>query len=300
MKHFLEISQLSPYDIDSLLRRALHFKQAPSYPSYLNTTMVNLFYENSTRTRVSFELAAHKLSMTVINLHSTQSSITKGETLKDTLDNLAAMGIKLVVIRHCKELLQQNFVKKLTNIQIINAGDGEHAHPSQAMLDLMTIYEKKPNLAMLKVVIIGNVRHSRVANSLQALFKTLAIKELIFVTPDIWQPRQLQFGKVIDSLQEGISAADVIICLRIQQERLLDCERLSLAKYKQEFGLTKKMLKYAKDDAIILHPGPVNRDVEIAGEVINSKQSCILQQVSNGVFMRMAIIDSLLSVHKKL
>jgi aspartate carbamoyltransferase catalytic subunit len=296
MNHFLEISQLSLSQINSLLQRALEFKNSDQYPVYAQYTVANLFYENSTRTRVSFKLAANKLSMSVIDLDLQHSSETKGELIEDTIKTLAAMGINLFVIRHSQdELLQELAGHLASHTHIVNAGDGQHAHPSQAMLDLMTIIEKKPDLDRLKIAIIGNIRHSRVANSLQCLCSTLNIGELVLIAPIIWQPAKIHFGRVTDSLSEGLSEADVVICLRVQHERLLDNERIDLMTYRKEYALTQDTLKYAKPDAIIMHPGPINRGVEIDSDVADGPQSLILQQVSNGVYMRMAILESLIT-----
>ncbi|KTD24703.1 aspartate carbamoyltransferase [Legionella lansingensis] len=294
MKHFLEISQLSRQEIDRLLHKALYFKSATLYPNYSQHTVANLFYENSTRTRVSFELAAKKLSMSVINLALQSSSEAKGEHIEDTLKTLAAMGINLFVIRHSQDGLQQTLARKIgDNVHIINAGDGKHAHPSQAMLDFMTIYEQKPDFEQLKIAIVGNIRHSRVANSLQCLCATMGVKELTLVAPEVWQPQQVHFGRVTSSLAEGLEAADVVICLRVQHERLQEHEALDLDVYRREFALTPTTLKYAKPDAMVMHPGPMNRGVEIDSEVADGVQSFILQQVTNGVFMRMAILEVL-------
>jgi aspartate carbamoyltransferase catalytic subunit len=294
MKHFLEISQLSRQQINSLLQRALEFKNMDQYPIYSQHTVANLFFENSTRTRVSFKLAANKLSMSVIDLDLQISSATKGEVIEDTIKTLAAMGINLFVIRHHQDRLPQELAMHLaSDIHIVNAGDGQHAHPSQAMLDLMTIIEKKPDLSQLKIAIIGNIRHSRVANSLQCLCSTLNIGELVLIAPKIWQPQKIHFGRVTESLIDGLSAADVVICLRVQHERLMENERIDLAIYRQEYALTQNALRYAKPDAIIMHPGPINRGVEIDSEIADGPQSLILQQVSNGVYMRMAILEAL-------
>ena len=170
MNHFLEISQLSRQQIESLLQRSFFFKQHTNYPSYRQHTVANLFYENSTRTRISFELAANHLSMPVINLDAKSSSQTKGEVIEDTIKTLVAMGIRYFVIRHQQEGLQQNLATSLGNaIHLINAGDGTHAHPSQALLDMMTILEQKPRLDQLKIAVLGNIKHSRVANSFQCI-----------------------------------------------------------------------------------------------------------------------------------
>ncbi|WP_131781042.1 aspartate carbamoyltransferase catalytic subunit [Legionella gresilensis] len=296
MNHFLEISQLTINEIENLLQRALFFKQFGNYPNFSKHKLANLFYENSTRTRVSFELAANHLSIYPVNLSVAASSERKGEIITDTIQTLAAMGINLFVIRHQQDGLQQQLAAQVgPDIHIINAGDGKHAHPSQAMLDLMTIKEKKSNLQQLKVAIVGDLRHSRVANSLQCLFSLIAIKELRLVAPSIWQPSQIHYGQVTDSLKEGIKDADVIICLRIQNERLSSSEVINLDTYRANYAITSEVLQYAKKDVIIMHPGPINRGVEIDSDVADGPQSCILQQVTNGVFMRMAIIESLLT-----
>ncbi|HAU1152915.1 TPA: aspartate carbamoyltransferase catalytic subunit [Legionella pneumophila] len=295
MKHFLEISQLSSEQIESLLQRALYFKHTKQYPSYSQSIIANLFYENSTRTRVSFELAERHLSMSVVNLELQTSSETKGEAIEDTIRTLAAMGIQYFVIRHKQDGLQQNLANKLGDtVHIINAGDGTHAHPSQAMLDMVTIIEQRPQLDKLKIAILGNIKHSRVANSFQCICSKLGIGELVLISPEIWQPSQIYFGRVTDNLKEGLADADVIICLRVQKERFLEDDHLDLNLYRDNFALTQKSLSYAKPDAMVMHPGPMNRGVEIDSEVADGSQSCILQQVTNGVYTRMAILESLI------
>lgn len=294
MNHFLEISQFSEQELKALLNRAIELKKTKHFPQYPQYTVANLFYENSTRTRVSFELAAKRLGMTVVNLDLQHSSEAKGEHIKDTIFTLAAMDIKLFVIRHRQDGIQKQLAETLPNsTRLINAGDGQNAHPSQAMLDLMTIIEKKPDLASLKIAIVGNIRHSRVANSLQNLCKILKIGNLSLVAPDVWQPHKNHFGQVTTSLKEGLTDADVVICLRVQQERLLEADQLDLQTYRKDYALTLDTLTYAKKDAIVMHPGPINRGIEIDSDVADGKQSCILQQVTNGVFMRMAILESL-------
>ncbi len=295
MNHFLEISQLSRQQIESLLERALEFKQQVHYPSYSQHTVANLFYENSTRTRVSFEMAANHLSMPVINLDLQNSSESKGEIIEDTIQTLAAMGIQYFVIRHKQEGLQQQLANKLENaIHIVNAGDGTHAHPSQAILDMMTIIEQKPQLDKLKIAVLGNIKHSRVANSFQNLCNKLGVGELVMIAPKIWQPQALEYGRVTDDLVDGLTEADVVICLRVQRERLLETEHLDLESYRQDFALTQKSLAYAKPDVMVMHPGPMNRGVEIDTEVADGNHSFILKQVSNGVYTRMAIFESLI------
>ena len=294
MNHFLEISQLSRQQIESLLQRALEFKYQSDYPNYRHDTVANLFYENSTRTRVSFELAANHLSMPVVNLDLQSSSETKGEVIEDTIKTLAAMGIRYFVIRHQQEGLQQNLANHLGDaVHIINAGDGTHAHPSQALLDMLTITEQKPQLDQVKIAILGNIRHSRVANSFQHMCSKLGVGELVFIAPELWQPQTPHYGRVTNNIHEGLADADVVICLRVQRERLLAEDHLNLDSYRNEFALTQKSLAYAKPDAMVMHPGPINRGVEIDSDVADGAQSFILEQVANGVFARMAIFDAL-------
>jgi len=295
MKHFLDIAQLSPDELHALIKRAMYFKNNVTYPQYPQCSVVNMFYENSTRTRVSFELAAKKLAMTVINLEAQSSSESKGEAIEDTIKTLSAMGIGVFIIRHVEERLPEALALIDEDIHIVNAGDGTHAHPSQALLDFMTIMEMKPNLRQLKMAIVGNIRHSRVANSLQSLCAKFGVRDLTLIAPDIWQPETIHFGRVTASLKEGLLDADVVVCLRVQRERLLANEHLDLERYRRDYALTKHSLGYAKNNAMVLHPGPINRGVEIDSDVADGSQSYILQQVHNGVFIRMAILEALLT-----
>lgn len=294
MQHFLTISQLSRAEIEQLLTRAKEFKYQGHYPHYPHRILANLFYENSTRTRVSFELAAKHLAMQVINVNLNHSSESKGETLEDTVATIAAMGITHLAIRHKEDALPEKLALMLGNqLHVINAGDGLHAHPSQAMLDLMTITEHKPDLSRLKIAIIGNIRHSRVANSLQCLFKTMNVGEFIMIAPPLWQPKKVHYGRVTANMEEGLKDADIVICLRVQHERLKAEEALSLEEYKKQYQLTESRFALAKPDAMILHPGPVNRGVEIESGLADGSHSFILEQVKNGVYMRMAILEAL-------
>ncbi|KTD14289.1 aspartate carbamoyltransferase catalytic subunit [Legionella israelensis] len=300
MKHFLEISQIPGDEIENCIQRALYFKRNSLYPVYPQYTVAHLFYENSTRTRVSFEVAAHRLSMPVINLDVQHSSESKGEIIEDTILNLSAMGIYHFVIRHSQDGLHNQLATKLNgNVHLINAGDGKHAHPSQAMLDLVTIVEQKPHLPKLKMVIIGNIRHSRVANSLQCICKALGVGELAMVAPKLWQPETVHYGYVTDKISEALIDADVIVCLRVQKERLSQHEQFDLAIFQRDFKLSKERLAIAKPEAMVLHPGPVNRGIEIDSDVADGPQSFILQQVTNGVYTRMAILEALIGGIKK-
>lgn len=295
MKHFLEISQISQAQAKSLIERALFFKRSDSYAQYTGNTLANLFYENSTRTRVSFELAAHNLGVNVVNLDLEHSSEKKGEVIEDTIHTLVAMGINIFVVRHNKNGFSQAIAGSMHgDTHIINAGDGTHSHPSQALLDFMTIVEQKPNLQDLKIAIVGDILHSRVANSLQSLSALLGVKELVFVAPEEWHPASAQFGRITSSLEDGLSNADVVIGLRVQRERLEDTKKLNLETYHANYALTADSIKYAKADAMIMHPGPINRGVEIDSDVADAPNSYILRQVENGVYMRMAIIEALI------
>lgn len=296
MKHFLGIEELTIEEINHLLSRACAFKQNKCFPNLSTHTLGTLFYENSTRTRISFELAAKKSSMDVVHLNVSTSSVEKGESIEDTIKTLAAMGIDSFVIRHAQNGLPRLLATRLSDCaHLINAGDGTHSHPTQAMLDLMTIFEKKPNLPALKVAILGDILHSRVANSLIHLFSKVGISDLRLIAPPLWQPQSPLVGWVTSSIKEGLQGVDVIICLRVQKERLQDHEFLNTARYHEQFALTEKTLNFAQQDAIILHPGPINRGVEIDSEIADHPQSCILEQVKNGVFMRMAVLDYLFS-----
>lgn len=294
MKHLLQISDLSCHDVEQLLERALFFKHSMDVPIYKKHTVAHLFYENSTRTRVSFELAAKNLSMNVVNLDVHTSAEQKGEVIEDTIKTLASMGVSMVVIRHQQDKLPLALAKSIQDeVHIINAGDGRHAHPSQALLDIMTILAHKPRLDRLKIAIVGDVYHSRVANSFQALCSLLGVGELVMVAPKIWQPKTVLFGQVSDSLKEGLKDADVVMCLRVQRERLSQLEHIDETFYRTHFAITAQSLSHARPDAIVMHPGPINRGIEIDDVMADGAQSVIRQQVSHGVYMRMAILESL-------
>jgi len=291
MSHLLSVDTMSAELALKLIHRAREFKQDRAYPQYASCEVANLFYENSTRTLVSFELAAKRLGMSVINLNIDNSSAAKGEAIEDTVGTLAAMGVTTFVVRHVEAGLPQRLAEKIDGVSIINAGDGMHAHPTQALLDFMTIIETKPDLANLKIAIVGDLRHSRVANSLQCLCKKLGVGGLSLISPEVWQPQSCHFGHYTQSLAEGLAEADVVISLRIQRERLLTDETLDVASYCRDYAITSKHLKWARADAMVMHPGPINRGIEIDEVVADGAQSYILQQVMNGVFMRMAVLE---------
>lgn len=296
MKHFLEISALTRVEIENLILKGLAFKQNKKFPAYPHLHVAQLFYENSTRTRVSFELAAKNLFLNVVNLDLSTSSENKGETVADTVQTLAAMDIPYFVIRHQSNTLHLELSNRWTNgVQIINAGAGTYAHPSQALLDALTIFEHKKQFADLKIAILGDLRHSRVASSFQCLCRILGVKELALIAPLVWQPEVVHYGYVTNNIKEGLAHADIIMCLRVQKERLLPEENLDIDTYRKEFALTEAHLQYAKPEVMVMHPGPINRGVEIDSEVADGKNSLILQQVKNGIYARMAIFDTLIT-----
>lgn len=295
MKHLLDISQLSADLAMQLIHRAVNFKEMTHYPHYHGNNLVNMFYENSTRTRVSFQLAAYNLGINVINLDKDTSSEKKGEMVEDTINTLMAMGVNLFVVRHAKNGFTEALAGSIRgDAHLINAGDGTNSHPSQALLDFMTIFERYNDLKNLKIAIVGDILHSRVANSIQSLCALFEVKELALVAPKVWHPKAVHYGQLTTSLREGLQDADVVIALRVQQERLEKDVQIDLIDYHQHFSLTNKSIKYAKSGAMIMHPGPINRGVEIDSDVADGVNSFILKQVANGVFMRMAIIEALL------
>ena len=295
MKHFLEISQLSCDEAMGLVTRALWFKDASTYPTYTRRVLANLFYENSTRTRISFELAAKNLGLSVVNVDVKHSSESKGEVITDTIKTLASMGVHVAVIRHGDEGLPQAIAKAaFAAISVINAGDGMYAHPTQAMLDLMTMVEQKPQFPDVKIAVVGDIKHSRVANSLRALCALFQVRELMFVAPKQWLPLVSTNVQTSSSLQEGLMDADVVMPLRVQRERIAVLDHMDEARYRCDYAITPATLAYAKPDAIVMHPGPLNRGIEIESDVADGPQSKIWNQVQNGVFMRMAIVEHLI------
>lgn len=294
MNHLFEISQMSKEQVLHLIHRAIEFKNSQTYPSYPQHAVANLFYEHSTRTRVSFELAAKNLSMKVINVDVHNSSEQKGEVIEDTIQTLAAMGIDYFVIRHKQERIQEFLASKVNSIHIINAGDGIHAHPSQALLDMMTIMEQRSDVSRLKIVVLGDIRHSRVAHSFQCICQHLGVTNLVFIAPPLWQPQKIVYGEMTSDIKTGLANADVILCLRVQRERLLEHEHFDLAVYRRDFSLTQETLSYAKSNVLVMHPGPINRGGEIDSLVADGSNSLILNQVTNGVFVRMAILETLI------
>jgi aspartate carbamoyltransferase catalytic subunit len=300
VKHFLDVDQLSSSMVLELIERALFFKlssqnQAPSYPTYPGVVLLQVFYENSTRTQLSFDLAAKNLGLTVLSLDPKRSSESKGEAMQDMCQTFAAMGVRLMVIRHPEDGALQQLSRVIPeSLQLVNAGDGMHAHPTQAMLDMMTIIEHKLKPQDIKIAVVGDIRHSRVAQSLQCLCRVLQVGELALIGPEAWLPKNIIYGEATSSLQKGLDQADVVMTLRVQHERFSDDEACDLLAYRENYAITSSSLLYAKPGARVMHPGPINRGVEIDSDVADGPQSCILQQVQNGVFMRMAILEWLI------
>lgn len=294
-KDLLTIAALSAEQIQLILTTAESLKEVggrdiKKVPALRGKTVVNLFFEPSTRTRTSFELAAKRLSADVINFSPSTSSMVKGETLVDTARNIEAMQADIIVLRHPSPGAAENLARSVKS-SVINAGDGWHEHPTQALLDVFTIKEKKGRVSGLMVVIVGDIAHSRVARSnILALTKLGA--EVRVVAPPTMIPFGLEhFGvAVFYNLDEALIGADVIIMLRLQRERLGRALLPSLREYAKLFCLTPERLKLAKPDAIVMHPGPLNRGVEISPSVADSKVAVILDQVTNGVSVRMALM----------
>ncbi len=301
-KDLLGLEDLAAEEIVSILDTARTFREVldrpiPKVPSLRGLTAANLFFEASTRTRLSFELAEKRMSADTVNFQTSGSSVSKGETLKDTARNIEAMGIHLVVIRHQASGAPHYLARNL-NAGVINAGDGTHEHPTQGLLDLFTIRERRGAIAGLRVAIIGDIAHSRVARSnIWGLTKLGA--SVTVAGPPTMMPLEVErFGvKVAKSVDEAIEGADVVNILRIQLERQRSTLYSSLREYARVYGVTSERLKRAKADVTVMHPGPMNRGIEIAQDVADGKHSVILEQVTNGVAVRMAVLY-LLAGHK--
>ena len=294
-KDLLSIYDLSAEEITYILDTATEFKKVSQrrvkkVPALRGKTVVNFFVEPSTRTRVSFELAEQRLSADIVNMQAQASSLLKGETLLDTVRNIEALQVDLVVMRHSAPGAQ-NFIADRLQCGVVNAGDGAHEHPTQALLDLFTIREKLGGFKGLNVSIIGDILHSRVARSnIWGLLKLGA--NVTIGGPATIVPKEFeQIGcRVCHNLEDAISGADVVNLLRIQHERQTVGFFPSVGEYASKFGINASTLKKMKPDVLIMHPGPINRDVELAGEVADGKNSVILEQVTNGLAVRMAVL----------
>lgn len=294
-RHLLDLESLSAEEIGTVLDTAMSFKEVSTrsvkkVPALRGKVMVNLFMEDSTRTRTSFTLAAQRLSADVLEFTSSGSSVSKGETLRDTARNIEAMGVDIVVIRHGAAGTPL-YLTQCTNCCVVNAGDGSHEHPTQGLLDIFTIREAKKRLAGLKVAIVGDIAHSRVARSNLWGLKKLGA-EVIMVGPTTLVPKSFeQLGaRICHNLDEVLGEVDVINMLRIQRERITSNVFPSVQEYTRLFGLTSQRMARAKKDVLVMHPGPINRGVELASEVADGPNSAILRQVSNGLAIRMAVL----------
>lgn len=298
LKHFLTTEGLSRELLTEILDTADSFistqqRSIKTVPLLRGNTVVNLFFENSTRTRSTFELAAKRLSADILNLDIARSATSKGETLMDTLWNLEAMHSDMFVVRHADSGTAHFIAEQVTpNVAIINAGDGRHAHPTQAMLDMFTIRKHLGAIEGKVVAIVGDILHSRVARSQIHALYTLGAEEVRVVGPRTLLPPDIEAmgAKPCYDMKAGLSDCDVVIMLRLQKERMQDALLPSESEFFKLYGLTEDKLKYAKPDAIVMHPGPINRGVEIESAVADGSRSVILNQVSNGIAVRMAVM----------
>ena len=294
-RHLLGLEGVPAEDITRILDTAENLKTIlsrpiPKVPTLRGITVVNLFYENSTRTRISFELAEKRLSADTVNFSSSGSSVKKGETLKDTVRNIEAMKIDMIVVRHASAGVP-HYLTQCTDAVIINAGDGRHEHPTQALLDMMTLREKWGTLRGKKVAIIGDIRHSRVAGSNMRGLVTMGAEVMVCGPATLMPPGIEQFGvKVTYNIDEAIEWADALNVLRIQLERQEKGLFPSIREYHAEFGITRERIERAQKEIVIMHPGPINRGVELDSDVADSDASIILEQVTNGVAVRMAVL----------
>ena len=295
MKNFINIAQLSKSAFEKLLANAQDFIDQKHKGQRLlkNKFVANLFFEPSTRTRCSFEIAAKKLGAEVINLNVRNSSTEKGETEIDTALNLQAMGVEIFIIRHRENEMVEKIADALGgNNTVINAGSGTLHHPSQAVSDMLTLRQCKTDLNHLTIAIIGDLFHSRVAHSDIAALQLLGVKEIRLIAPENLLAEEVSMKNIVTftTPEEGLSNVDVIMSLRLQNERMLNNKILNISQFQQQYGLTMQRVKLAKPDVIVMHPGPINRGIEITDAVINSRHAVILQQVSNSIPSRMAIL----------
>lgn len=303
LRHFLGINGLSKALLTEILDTADSFvsvgeQSVKKVPLLRGKVVANLFFEPSTRTRTTFELAAKRLSADVLNINISTSSASKGESLKDTLQNLEAMACDMFVVRHSNSGAAYFIAEQVCpGIAIINAGDGQHAHPTQAMLDMLTIRRHKGGFEGLVVAIVGDILHSRVARSEIRALKTLGVAEIRVIAPKTLLPFDTEgLGvKVFHSMQSGLKDVDVVTMLRLQNERMQSALLPSEHEFYQLYGLTREKLKIAKPDALVMHPGPINRGVEIESEVVDGPQSVVLNQVNYGISVRMAILSMAMS-----
>lgn len=299
LRHFLTVEGLSRELLVRIMDTAESFagvtaQNVKKVPLLRGKTVVNLFFENSTRTRTTFELAAKRLSADVLNINIATSATSKGESLLDTIRNLEAMHVDMFVVRHAQSGAAHFIARHVApHISVLNAGDGRHAHPTQAMLDVFTVRRCKGGFAGLKVAIVGDILHSRVARSEIFALNALGVDEVRVVAPKTLLPAHVESLGVVPyhDLSEGLRDVDVVIMLRLQLERMGSAFIPSEHEYFQRFGLTGKRLEKAKPDVIVMHPGPINRGIEIDSAIADGPRSVILQQVTHGIAVRMAVMS---------
>jgi aspartate carbamoyltransferase catalytic subunit len=301
LRHLLTIEGLPAKLIHTILDTAESFvsvteREVKKVPLLRGKSIFNLFFEPSTRTRTTFEIAAKRLSADVVNLNVGTSSQSKGETLLDTVDNLCAMGAHMFVVRHAQSGAAHLIARHVApSIHVINAGDGRHAHPTQGLLDMFTIRRYKQDFTQLRVAVVGDVMHSRVARSEIHALTTLGVPEVRVIAPRTLLPKGVEaLGvHVYHNMEAGLKDVDVVMMLRLQNERMSGSFLPSAQEYFKYYGLTADKLKLAKPDAIVMHPGPMNRGVEIDSSVADGKQAVILPQVTYGIAIRMAVMSML-------
>ncbi|MBF0775521.1 aspartate carbamoyltransferase [Streptococcus azizii] len=299
LQHVVTMESLSTEEVMGLIKRGLSFKRGEAVALPQTGYVSNLFFEDSTRTHKSFEMAELRLGLSMIDFDAKTSSVNKGETLYDTILTMSALGVDICVIRHSEVEYYQELIDSPTiTASIVNGGDGSGQHPSQSLLDLMTIYEEFGHFEGLKIMIAGDLAHSRVAKSNMQMLQRLGA-HLFFAGPSEWYTEEFAaYGQHV-SLDEIVEEADVLMFLRVQHERHDGNENFSKEDYHRLHGLTQERYERMKDTAIIMHPAPVNRDVEIADELVEAPKSRIVRQMQNGVFVRMAILEAVLHARAK-
>jgi aspartate carbamoyltransferase catalytic subunit len=300
LRHLLDLADFNRDLIEELLERAESYLRAPGEipardPALAGRTVANLFFEPSTRTRASFELAAKRLGADVLNLDVNMSSRKKGESILDTIYTLQAMQVDIFVVRDASPGIPALIAASVhPHVSVLNAGEGNVSHPTQGLLDLMTIHQHKGRFAGLAVTIVGDIAHSRVARSAVQGLRIMGTRDIRLVAPAGMEPEPGAYpdATITDDLDRGVSGADVVMALRIQRERIThEAQQMTPHEYHARYGLTDQRLLRAKPDAIVMHPGPMNRDVEIASSVADGPRSVIVEQVTNGLAMRMAILS---------
>ena len=300
MKHLLYLKELNQRTISKLLAHAETFLSTNNFPrpqdkNLQGITLANLFLEPSTRTRSSFQIAAKRLGADVLNIDEQHSSRTKGETIIDTIRTLEAMGVNYFVVRHKERGILSKIVANVDlDSHVINGGESVDSHPTQGLLDLLTIKKHKKGFDQIKVAIVGDIKHSRVARSLAEGLATMAVKTLTLIAPEEFKPDMKFYPNAehCKNLDQGLVNADVVVALRVQRERIESLtETISPDHYFEKYGLTMKRLEPCNDDVIVMHPGPMNRGVEISDEVADGANSVIREQITNGIAIRMALLS---------